>query len=149
MKSLRNKSGFTLPEILIAVALLTVIFSGVILTYFRCMELNEISANTSTAVLAAKSKIAEMETTAFNSVDATYNNVPFAVTGLDGMGVSYVDDSTPGILTITTVVGWRQSNGRVFGEDTNLNGQLNGSEDLNGNNRLDSIVTFETQRFDT
>ena len=147
MKILQGKSGFTLAELLIATALLTVILTGVMVTFFRCLELNEVSANTSKAVLAARARMAQIEGTNYSQVNATFDNVTFNVSGLNGKGVTYVDDSVPNILTVTTVVCWRQKSNRLYGEDANLNGVLNGGEDTNGNGRLDSIVQFETQRF--
>ena len=140
--------GFTLPELLIATVLMAVIFTGVLLTILKCMELSDIARNSSTAVLAAKSKMAEIENTAYSQIFANYNNVSFNINGLtNAKGVTYVNNSTPNILTITMVICWKQPNGRVFGEDKNLNGQLDAGEDKNGNGKLDSVVQLTTVKY--
>ena len=147
-QKLKSEAGFSLPELLIATVLLSVIFIGVLLTMLKCIELDDIARNSSAAVIAAKSKMAAIDNTAFAQIYANFNNVAFNVTGFNGKGVTYVNNATPSILTITTVVCWKQPNGRMFGEDTNLNGQLNTGEDRNGNGTLDSRVQFTTVKYD-
>jgi len=149
MNKLTKQTGFTFAEIVIATMILVVIFTGVMVTFIKCVELNELSSNSSVATAAARNKLMEIENTLFNQVNANYDNVPFVINNLNGMGVTYIDDSTPGILTITASVSWRQRNGRTIGEDADLDGQLDTGEDANGNGQLNSIITFSTQRFDT
>lgn len=144
-KLMNNKSGFTLAELLMATVLMAVIFTGVLITILKCMELTDIARNSSSAVLAAKNKMAEIENTTYGSILANYNNVPFDISGFPGKGVTYVTSSA-NMLTITVVICWKQPNGRVFGEDTNLNGVLNTGEDRNGNAKLDSIVQITTTK---
>jgi prepilin-type N-terminal cleavage/methylation domain-containing protein len=142
------QAGFTLPELLMATILMAVIFVGVLLAILKSIELSDIAKNSSTAVLAAKSKMAEIENTTFSQIYTTYNNVTFNVSGFNNAkGVTYINNSNPNILTITTVICWKQPNGRVFGEDKNLNGQLDAGEDKNGNGKLDSIVTLTTVKY--
>ncbi len=43
-------------------------------------------------------------------------------------------------MLVTVTFCWRQSNGRLMGEDSNLNGALNTGEDVNGNGTIDSPV---------
>jgi hypothetical protein len=45
-----------------------------------------------------------------------------------------------GIFKVTLSVSWRQNNGRVFGENTNINGQIDGAEDMSGDGMLNSPV---------
>ena len=128
-----------------ATVLMAVIFAGVLLTILKSMELTDIARNSSNAVLAAKNKMTEIENTPFANVVTNYNNVSFDITGLNGKGVSYIT-SAANLVTVTVVICWKQPNGRVFGEDTNLNGVLNGGEDRNGNGSLDSIVQITTTK---
>lgn len=144
----KENGAFTLPELLIAVLFLTVLFTGVMLVMIKCQDLNEVAASSSTAVLTARNKLTEIENTAYAQINATYNNATFNVSGLNAKGVVYVDNATPNILSITVVVCWKQPNGRLFGEDANLNGQRDAGEDTNGNGRLDSIVQFTTLKYD-
>ena len=145
-KALQNDSrGFSLPELLMATVLMAVIFVGVLLTILKCLELTDIARVSAAAVVEAKNKMMEIENTPYNSIVATYHDVPFDVAGFNGKGVSYAT-SVSQAITITVVVCWKQPNGRVFGEDTNLNGVLNVGEDRNGNGRLDSIVQITTMK---
>jgi hypothetical protein len=78
--------------------------------------------------------------------DAGYNKLKFTVNNIpSSMGVVYVvvDDTDPELLRVTISVCWRQK-GRVIGEDTNLNGVLEGIEDVNHNNIIDSPVQLIT-----
>lgn len=135
-----GKKGFTLIELLIAMAIMVITISGILMSYLRCLELNEISKNSMVALQAAASRMEQVKSTAFAQIKANFNNVPFAVTGLNAMGTSYVDDSDPELLQVVVSVSWRQKNGRLFGEDANLNGQIDAGEDGNGNGILDSPV---------
>ena len=129
-KGAANQKGFTLVELMIAAMILGITFVGTILTFVRCLELNEMSRNSSTAVKAVKSRIEQMKDTTFNQIFTTFNNTTFAAAGLTGMGVTYVDNSNPDLLGVTVVFCWREKSGRVIGEDQNLNGVLDVGEDL-------------------
>jgi len=148
IKNISRREGLTLPELLIATFILTVTFAGVIIVFFRCMELSEMAGNSSTAVYASKSRIADIENTPFSQIYSTYNNTTFTAAGLDGVGVTYVNNANPELLEVTTAFCWKQKNGRIIGEDTNLNGQLNSGEDQNANGILDSPVKLTTSIFD-
>ena len=143
------RGGFTLLELLAAVLILACLFTVVLLVFLKCLELNDVAANSSKALLAAKSRLSEVENTSFSQAYNTYNNVSFNIAGLNGKGVTYVDNSTPNLLSITVVVSWKQPNGRVIGEDKDLDGQLDPGEDQNGNGKLDSLVQLSTIRYGT
>jgi len=141
------RDGFSLIELLIAVGIFLLAFVGILVSYLTCLELAQLSKNTSIAVHAVKARLETIENTAFDQTKATYNNITFTTAGLTGMGVSYVDDTNPRLLKITIPFCWKQPSGRIVGEDTNLNGQVNGSEDKNANGLLDSPVQIVTYRF--
>ena len=46
---------------------------------------------------------------------------------------------------ITITVCWRQSRGKIIGEDTDLDGQLDVGEDTNINGILDSVAQIVTK----
>ena len=140
MKKEIYKNGFSLIELLISAAIFLVALTGILISYITCLELSHVSKNTSTALHAAKNRLEDIKNTAFNQIKATYDNVTFTTAGLNGMGVSYVDDTNPRLLKITVSFCWKQPSGRMIGEDTNLNGQLNAGEDKNGNGLIDSPV---------
>ncbi|MCK5215087.1 MAG: hypothetical protein KAR05_07015 [Candidatus Omnitrophica bacterium] len=142
-----NKEGFSLAELLIASAILIIAVTGILMSYLRCLELNEISRNSSLAVQAGKSRMEQIKATTFSQIKATYDNVVFNISNLNGKGVTYIDDSTSDLLVVTTSISWKLRNGRIFGEDSNLNGQLDMGEDDNGNGVLDSPVLLVTRIF--
>lgn len=142
-----DKDAFTLAELLIAAVVMILTFGGILFSYLKCLELAEISRNSSTAVHASKSRMEQIKNTTFDQIKATYNNTTFLIAGLTGTGVSYVDDTNPNLLKITITICWRQSNNRIFGEDTNMNGILNVGEDKNANAMLDSPTTMVSYIF--
>lgn len=141
---LNTNKGFTLPELMISSLILGITFVGMLLTFIKCMELSELSRNSMTAIAAAKSKMEEIKNHDFNTIFTDYNNVAFEVTGFSpsrAEGVTYINNSNPDLLVVTISVSWRQKNGRVIGEDTNLNGAFNVGEDtMTVNGLLDSPV---------
>lgn len=143
-KIVLNKKGFTLAEVMISTFLLVLIFSGTILTFFHCMDLNEMARNSSIALSAIKSRIAEIENTPYSQVSAIYNNATFTSPDLKGIGVSTINSANPDFLEVTATFTWQQKNGRIVGEDLNMNGIINSGEDVNNNNILDSPVTVAT-----
>lgn len=139
--------GFTLIELLVATAIFVAVIAGILMGYLRSLELNEISRNTMIATQAVTNRMEQIKATPFNQIKANFHNVSFAVNGINGMGVSYVNDSDPELLQINISVSWRQPGGRIFGEDKNLNGQIDAGEDANGNGMLDSPVQVSNALF--
>ncbi len=137
---IQSRSGFSLAELMVASVFLIFALMAVILGYLKCMELNDLSRNSSFAIKAVKSRMETIKNTAFNQLVPTYHNVTFTVNNLTGQGVSYVDSSDPILYKISVVYCWRQKSGRVIGEDKDLDGVLDAGEDLNGDGRISSIV---------
>ena len=145
---INQKTGFTLAELLIAAIVFIPAVSGILISYINCLELSDQSKTFSLAVHGVKSRFEEIKNTSFSQIKANYNNVTFTAANLNGIGVSYVDDANPILLKVTVTFCWKQGNGRVLGEDKNLNGQLNTGEDQNGNGLLDSpaqLVSYIAQ----
>lgn len=145
----QNNRGFSLSELMIATLIFAFTFAGTLIVFFRCIELSELARNSSTAVNAAKSRLASIENTPFANILAAYNNTTFTAAGVNGMGTTYVTSLDADLLRVTLVFCWREKNGRVMGEDTNINGALNAGEDANGNGVLDSPVEMTTYIYDT
>ncbi|HOX54209.1 MAG TPA: hypothetical protein PLC32_02040, partial [Candidatus Omnitrophota bacterium] len=119
----------------------------------------EIMRNTSIAMNAVQAKTEEIveqsqrpltEPHNFDTLKADFDQASFTPARLNGIGVSYVNDTNPNLLVITVSLSWRQSRGMVIGEDKNLNGQWDSGEDtLIVNNILDSpaeVVTYIAKR---
>lgn len=140
-----NQAGLTLVETLIAVLILLPLFSISMLTFIKCIELSDMAKNSSLAMTGIKSRLAIIENTQYNQIAGTYNNTNFTIAGLNGIGVTYVDTST-NHLTTTISFSWKERNGRIIGEDKNLNGNWDTGEDtITANNRLDSMAQVSTQ----
>lgn len=147
---LLNNKGFSLSELMIATLIFSFTFAGVILVFFRCMELSEMARNTSAALNACKSWIASIEDTAFDQIVGTYNNATFPPPpNVNGKGVIYVTSPSANLLLVTTAFSWKEKNGRLMGEDANINGQINAGEDINANGMLDSPVKLTTYIYNT
>ena len=139
-----NQKGFTLAELMFAAFILIVTFAGLLLSYLRCLELNEMAKNSSMAVSAVKTRMEQIRNTSFDQLIANYNNVTFTAANLNGIGVSYINSTDPDLYEVTVTFCWQQKNGKVVGEDQNLNGALNVGEDENANGILDSPVQAVT-----
>ncbi|MFH1360306.1 MAG: hypothetical protein ABIJ41_04625 [Candidatus Omnitrophota bacterium] len=138
-KKLADNKGLTLPELMVSAGILVLVIGGILFSYITCLDLSQFARNSSLAVRSSKARMEKIKNTPFAQIKANYDGVTFTATGLNGIGVSYVDDSNANLLLITTSFCWRQPNGRIIGEDLNLDGQYLG-EDVNGNEMLDSIV---------
>ncbi|MBF0331401.1 MAG: hypothetical protein HQL17_05640 [Candidatus Omnitrophica bacterium] len=139
-----SSRGLTLAELMVAAMILLPLLTVVMQNFITCMEMNVLAQQTSQAMWAERTRMAAIEKTPFDQIYATFDRQTFSVSGLNGIGVSYVDNTVPDLLTIYISFSWKDRNGTIHGEDTNLNGQINGTEDKNNNGRLDSPVGFAT-----
>jgi prepilin-type N-terminal cleavage/methylation domain-containing protein len=166
----QNK-GFTLVELMLAGAILTVALVGLLGSYLLSFNLNETAKNLTSYTYAVEQQIEEIRGHNFGMIFNDYNNTVFRANdaallagnpvqisftpNLETAGSIRVDNSDPNLLRITVSMCWRQQGGRIIGEDNGsgggiaLNGTLDGAEDANGNNIIDSpamIVTLMTNR---
>lgn len=137
----------TLPELIVGAGLLVIVLTGLILSYLRAIELQEVAQATSLATKAAVSRLEEIRaTTPFSQIKVLYDQVPFDVSGLTAKGVTYINDADAGLLWVTSSISWRQRSGRVYGGDKNLNGQVDvGDGAVNG--ELQGSVQLKTKVF--
>jgi type II secretory pathway pseudopilin PulG len=115
-RRLNDKAGFTLPEVLISAYILVVAFVGIMFSYVGSMALAETAGNTTNAMVAVESRMEEIKNTQFSQLVATYDNVVFTSPNLDGIGVSYVDNSNADLFIVRVSFCWRQKDGRISGE---------------------------------
>ncbi len=144
----KNQEGFTLVELLVVAAILITLFAGSLMAFFRSIQLGEISRNSSNALLVTKNRLEQIKNTDFDQIPATYNNATFTTAGLDGIGVSYVDSTNPNLHIVRVAFCWKEKNGRVFGEDLDLDGQLDVDENQDGNEFIDSPVQVIASIYD-
>ncbi len=140
----KSNRGFTLVEIMISTCIFLISISGIVYSYLKCMELQDMGRNVTIATQAVKNKMEEIKSTSPVTIASTYNNTTFTATDINGIGAIYVTTPLTGLLLVKVVFCWRQPNGRLIGEDTNLNGVLNAGEDKNANAQLDSYVQMLT-----
>ena len=144
MKRRLYERGFTLVEVMLAVAIAAVALCGILATYAACFTLIRTSKNASIATSAAQGLLDEIRNTSFPLIKSTYNGTNFTVNNMPlNRGIVYVDDSNPELLKVTISVCWKQGN-IVVGEDKNLNGSLDTGEDANSNGIIDSPVELTT-----
>lgn len=148
----KDKSGFTLLELMIAVGVLIVALVGLLGVFAHMMLLNENSRSLTIALTACQDKLEEMRNANFSTLYTTYNGASFNPNGFtlgQAKGTISIDNSNPNLLRVFVSVSWRTRSNRVIGEDKNLNGGLDGGEDLDANGRLDSpgqLATLMAQR---
>lgn len=144
-----DNRGISLTEILICAGILVVVLTGLFRLFIYSTELNDMSRNITVAMSEVQGKVEEIRNYNFNLLTTDYvsGGTPgdkFALSQVTGMGVIAIDASNSKLLGIRIVACWRNQNGRVIGEDQNLNGTLDTGEDLNGNGAIDSPAVIET-----
>jgi prepilin-type N-terminal cleavage/methylation domain-containing protein len=138
------EKGFTMMEVMLAVAITALALCGILLTYLTCFNLIRTSRNVSVATSAAQGLMDEIRNASFPLIVSSYNNRHFVVNNMpSNSGVVYVDNTNPELLKVTISVSWKQGD-KVVGEDANLNFLLDAGEDKNGNNIIDSPVELVT-----
>ncbi len=140
-----NMAGMTLVEVMIATGVFLMASVGILYSLAKCIELNEVGKYTTVAAQGVRNKMEEIKASSFAQVFNNYNGSMFTITGLNGRGVVYVDNSNSRLLTLKVVYSLRVYGGRVIGEDTNLNGVLDTGEDKNGNGQIDSSIEMVTK----
>lgn len=146
-RKISNCKGLSLPELMIAVLVFLVAIIGIVYSYLKFLELQDIGRNVSIATQAVRNQMENIKNYDFNSISADFDNTTFTAVGINGRGVIYVNDDNPQLLQVKVVFCFRQPNGRLIGEDTNLDGVLNAGEDANGNGQIDSYVQVTTNIF--
>ncbi len=170
MKTTRNK-GYSLVEVLVAVAIIVIVVSGLFRLFIYCAGMAEITGNITFAISEAQDKIEEIRNASFDDIASTYGASPGNTfesskisedinlngvldTGEDingngsidsyGRGVIYVTALNADLLQVDVAVCWRGPDGRLFGEDSDLDGVLDAGEDKNGNGQIDSTAGVST-----
>ena len=147
------KKGFTLIELVMGVGIILVTILGVISVCNHSVLLNRLSEGRTLALMSAQAKLEEMRSHSFTTLQTDYGsggnpgNIFVPITpypsSLTGMGNITFFDQGNAAIGVQVSVSWSEK-GRIFGEDTNLNGRLDPGEDTNGNGRLDSPVQLVT-----
>ncbi|MBI5873087.1 MAG: type II secretion system protein [Candidatus Omnitrophica bacterium] len=143
-----SKNGFTLLEVLLSLAIIAVTLAGLLLTYINVFVLADIirdSALASNAVAAKLEEIKNMDFDNLTTAAGPFNLTDYGFTSTQPskgrVEVTTSFSGYPATLTKVRIVGcYATRYNRTIGEDLNFNGVLDGSEDQNGNSRLDSSI---------
>lgn len=136
----KNRAGFSLAELLLAVSILAFGLCGILVTYISMHILSDLSRDSTAVNSALQAKAEEIKRTSFSALSAL-NSTTFDISGFssnDAKGLVEVSDTAYSDLKRVRVIVCFKSRARVIGEDENLNGSLNSGEDANSNGRLDS-----------
>ncbi|MFH0754627.1 MAG: hypothetical protein V2A70_08680 [Candidatus Omnitrophota bacterium] len=140
-----GSSGMTLVEVMVSTGILLVASVGIVYSFVKCIELDAIGRVTTVAVQGVKNKLEEVKASSFAQIYNNYNGATFAISGVTGRGVIYVNNSNSKLLQVKVVYCVQIPGGRVLGEDVNLNGVLNTGEDQNANAQIDSPIQMLTK----
>lgn len=144
---IKGDKSFSLAELLFSIALLIVIFVGILYSFLTFLELNDYSKNATLVHHAVQAQLERIREEPFESLTAL-DGTTFAIAGFpagDAMGVIDMYSAVYSDMRYVRVVGcWRQKSGRVIGEDSNLDGILQPMEDSDGNTVMDSPVEIAT-----
>ena len=138
------QKGFVLVEVILAAALLVLVAVGIFQLLLYCPILSKSAGNATIALQEAQKTMENIRNTDYTLIPTNYGagGTPgntFNLINVTGKGIIYIDSLNSGdLLKITIAVSWRDQNKRVIGEDKDLDGVLDGGEDLNGDGRLSS-----------
>lgn len=110
-----RENGFTLVELLISVAILTISILSILLIYIYSMELREMSRNYAVATSAARDRMETIKQTTYLEIPSTFNNVNFTASGINGNGTSFVTDIDSKLVEVVIYFCWQEQRGLVIG----------------------------------
>ena len=141
--SKNGRRGFSLAELLVTVGILVTVIIILLQLFVYNSVLAELSGNMSQVMGEAQAKMEEIKNSDYSLITTDYasGGTPgntFDLSQGQGKGIIYIDSSTADLLEVSIVISWRNKDGRVIGEDTDLDGVLDAGEDINSNSKLDS-----------
>lgn len=145
-----SQAGLSLAELLVTTSILVTVIVIMLQLFIYNSVLAELSGNIGFALSEAQTKMEEIKNSSFALITTDYvsGGTPgntFNLSQGQGKGVIYIDSTNANLYTVSVVVCWRNKDGRVIGEDTDLDGVLDGGEDLNSNSKIDSKVNLTLQ----
>ncbi|MDD5431988.1 MAG: hypothetical protein PHO70_03265 [Candidatus Omnitrophica bacterium] len=149
----KKKAGnraFALAEVLLALGILAFTMSGILLVLANTSLLSTLSKNSTIAINTCQSRMEEMQNLSYDAITAL-NGTTFLIPsgsgvagdniGIGRIEVGVVIDRL--LLRVRVVASFRNKNS-IIGEDANLDGDVTGAEDTNGNGRYDSPIELIT-----
>ena len=147
MKVKKITAGFSLAELMVTVGILVTVIVILLQLFIYNSVLAELSGNMGYILSDAQTKLEEIKNSDYSVITTNYasGGTPgntFNLSQGQGIGIIYIDSSNASLLVVTVVICWRNKNGRVIGEDADLDGVLDAGEDINGNSKIDSQAIF-------
>ncbi|MDD5194613.1 MAG: hypothetical protein PHQ96_02930 [Candidatus Omnitrophica bacterium] len=162
---MKVSKSMSLVEVMVAGGILAFCLVGILGVYASLFILADVARHKTLASNAAQYEMEQLKKEDFDNLD-NYNNDVFYLAFTSSAHTSTTITTTrpeasliiaAGRIEIRDITTYTKSNmkeirvvasfksrNRVIGEDTNLDGILNGAEDINGNARLDSSVELVT-----
>lgn len=163
----KKTEGFTYTEVIMTLPVVLLSILAAIGTLLGSMQYNDLAQAKTKAMNLAIYRIEEIKSKAttdtlnFQTVMTAYHNVRYPsapptqeqINILYGLGITVPTDieaiSTvtkieEDLMDVTVTVFYRSKNGRMVGEDKNLNNVLDAGEDSNNNGALDSPIILKT-----
>ena len=140
-----SRDGFTLVEVLITAAVTSIVTVGLIQLFIYCSMLSQLAGNLTNATTDALTRLEEIRDHDYDLVTTDYasGGTPgntFDPTQGTGKGIIYIDASNTDLLQIEIDISFQNKNGRIVGEDTDIDGVLDAGEDTDGDGKLTSPV---------
>jgi prepilin-type N-terminal cleavage/methylation domain-containing protein len=139
-KRIKNKAGFTLAELALSVAIFAITAVGIASVFISSASISESAGNITSMVNIAREEIEDtVRGTTYDNLNNYFKLPPNSPT--DTSIACYVSDhpNINNLRQVTIVVCYREGLNRVIGEDSDLDGVLDGGEDLNADGRLSSL----------
>lgn len=150
MKILNNSSGFSLLELVVVVAIIAVVIPGMMQLFISASDLSDVSGSKSAAMAEAYTTMEVIRNHDFDLITTDYaaggspGNSFNSMILSGGKGMVFVGpyNGSNDILEVRVVISWPDKRGRIIGEDANLNGVFEMSEDVNNDGLYNSPATF-------
>jgi len=146
----RTREAFSLIELMFSLVMLIIILVGLMYTYVVCFKLNNSSRDMTLINSALQAKLESVMDTPFDSLSSLDGNT-FTLSGFAAdVAVGFIDvyDSVYNDLKYVRIVACWEEGGkgtrRKIGEDINLDGILESSEDLDNDGMVDSPAEIVT-----
>lgn len=134
---------------MVITGVLAIVILGLVQTFLTCSLLADLASRKTISLEQAQDKLEEILNSNFDTIVTDYASgaTPgdqFNLTTISGKGVITASTYATNVVSVDVVVCFQLRNGRIIGEDKNLNGTLDAGEDANGNGAMDSPVKLST-----
>jgi len=148
-------TGFTIFEVLVAIAILAGALVGALSLNIYCINLQDNAHSTTLALNQVRAKMEEIRGASFASIISTYNNQNLALAGLNGRmyitasyGLNQDGSANTDLINVRVIAGWAQRTGQIVGEGMrNPGGEFIFNDSLpygNGNGQLESPLYLQS-----